>query len=111
VSRLSALESVEVRKRSPPQNSLLLYGWYLDFVALFLRDQARRRLARQLQFQFLDQHLGVERRLGVARQNQSMLIDRGNPDINHFDFGQLLQYRRRRQPRGVQQQTLLQRHL
>ena len=36
------------------------------------------------------------------------MIDRWNPHIDHFDFGQLLQHRRERQPWGVQQQTMLQ---
>ena len=39
------------------------------------------------------------------------LIDRRNPDVDHSDFRQLLQDRRRRQPWGVQQQALLQRDL
>ena len=38
-------------------------------------------------------------------------VDSPNPDINHFDVGQLFQHRRGRQPRGVQQHALLQRHL
>jgi hypothetical protein len=63
------------------------------------------------QFQLLDEQLGVESRLCVARQNQPTLIDRGNPHINHFDLRQLFQHRRRRQLRGVQQQALFQRHL
>jgi hypothetical protein len=57
--QLSALESVEVVDRSPPQTALLPDGLYLDFVALFLPDQARWRLAWQLQFQLLDEQLGV----------------------------------------------------
>jgi hypothetical protein len=109
--QLSALESVEVVDRSPPQTALLPDGLYLDFVALFLPDQARWRLAWQLQFQLRDEQFGVERRLCVTRQNQPALIDRRNPHVNHFDFGQLFQHRRRRQPRGVQQKTLLQGYL
>jgi len=70
---------------------------YLDFVTLFLRGEPRWRLAGQLQFQFLDEQLGVGRRLCVAGQNQPSLIHGRNPDIDHFDFGQVLQHRRGRQ--------------
>src|SRR5713101_7909320 len=108
---LSSLESVEVRERSSPQTSLLSDGLYFDFGAVFLRHKTRWRLAGQVPFQLLDDQLGVWRRLCVARQNQPPLIDGRNPNIDHFNFGQLLQHRRRCQPRGVQQQALLQRHL
>jgi hypothetical protein len=88
--QLGALESVESIERSPPQTGQLADPLELDFVALFLRGEARWWLARQLQSQFL-------------RQNQPALIDGGNPNIDRLDFCQLLQHRRGRQPRSVRQ--------
>ncbi len=69
VSWLSALESVEAIERSSPQTSPLSECLYLNFVTLFLRSEARCRLARQLQSQLLNEQLGVCGRLRVARQN------------------------------------------
>jgi hypothetical protein len=70
--------------------------------------EARWRLARQLQFQLLDEQLGIGGRLCVAWQNQPALIDSRDPDVDHLDLCQLLLHRRRRQSRGVQQEALLQ---
>src|SRR6202035_2964249 len=109
--QLSALESVEVIERSPPQTAQLRDGLALDFVTLFLRSEARWPLAAARQLHLLDEQLGIGRRLRVAWQNQPALIDSRNPDVDHLDFCQLLQHRRRRQSRGVQQETLLQRDL
>ena len=86
-------------------------GLHLDFVTLFLRHKAGWRLVRQFQSQLFYEQLGVWRRLCIAGQNQPTLIDRRNPHIDHFDFGQLLQHCCRRQPWGVQQQAMLQCHL
>jgi len=65
-------------------------GLDFDFVTVTLRDETGRRLARQLQFQLLDQQFDIWRRLCVARQDQASLIDRGVPDVDHFDFHRLL---------------------
>src|SRR5260370_30522950 len=85
--------------------------WTSISLLSILCSEARWRLARQLQFQLVDERLGIGGRLRVAWQNQPALIDSRNPDVDHLDFCQLLQHRRRRQPRGVQQKTLLQRDL
>jgi len=54
----------------------------------------------------LREKAGVSGRLPVARQNQSPLIDGTNPNVDHFDFRQLSEYRRACQRRGVRSNAI-----
>jgi len=100
LGRLSALESSEVVEWSPPQTPRTERAVPHFLNSVFAREGAVADGSSAPVLVF-DEQLGVSGRLPVARQNQSPLIDGTNPNVDHFDFRQLSEYRRGCQRRGV----------